>query len=300
MKEKEYFIKREQDDAKGAIKVVKRDFYDSLPRAVIEVLDNISWRWRNYDWFEEAWNKYRDHVLNAESSGTGIKAPGFIFNDYIDDQVKQDFLNREQCEVLHSALAIDELMHVIDATGRVHIEKGMPGAGRFAKKTDTEKASSKESATTSSGGKTVDDDSYDEFIKRIKKENDAAEALEKHNKYVKAPTEEEYKRTTGMLKEGKNVTAELSTILQERRGSRRVNPKETKINDDRPYKEISDDELNKRVRRMQLERQYGDLTGDAKYEQTGKEKAREYLQTIGAMLGIAISALTIYNYIKNK
>lgn len=109
--EKKYFIKREQEDAKGNIKIIKRDFYDDLPRAVCEVLDNISWRWRNYDWFEEAWNKYRDHIINASASGLAIKAPGFVFNDYIDEQVKQDFLNREGAEILHSDLYLDELFH---------------------------------------------------------------------------------------------------------------------------------------------------------------------------------------------
>lgn len=109
--EKKYFIKREQEDAKGSIKVVKKDFFDDLPRAVCEVLETISWRWRNYDWFEEAWNKYRDHVINANSSGQAIKAPGFIFNEYIDEQVKENFLNRESSEVLHSDADLEELFH---------------------------------------------------------------------------------------------------------------------------------------------------------------------------------------------
>ena len=109
--EKKYFIKREQEDAKGSIKVIKRDFYDDLPRAVCEVLDSISWRWRNHDWFEEAWNKYRDHVINASAGGLAIKAPGFVFNDYIDEQVKQDFLNRENAEIMHSDADLEELFH---------------------------------------------------------------------------------------------------------------------------------------------------------------------------------------------
>ncbi len=109
--EKKYIIKREQDDAKGSIKIVKRDFFDDLPRAVCEVLDTISWRWRNYDWFEEAWNKYRDHVINASASNQAIKAPGFIFNEYIDEQVKENFLNREKSEILHSDSDLEELFH---------------------------------------------------------------------------------------------------------------------------------------------------------------------------------------------
>lgn len=109
--EKKYFIEREQQDAKGSIKVVKRDFYDDLPRAVCDVLDTISWRWRNYPWFEEAWEKYREHVINASANGLAIKAPGFVFNDYIDEQVKEDFLNRESMCVLHSDSDLEELFH---------------------------------------------------------------------------------------------------------------------------------------------------------------------------------------------
>ena len=33
---------------------------------------------------------------------------------------------------------------------------------------------------------------------------------------------------------------------------------------------------------------------------TGREKTREYLQTIGALLGIGVSALTIYKLIQRK
>lgn len=109
--EKQWRIERDQRDAKGCIKIIKRDFFDDLPRAICDCLDSISWRWRNYDWFEEAWNKYRDHVLNAESNGEKIKTPGFIFNSYIDNQVKEDFLNAEELGFMHSDFALDELFH---------------------------------------------------------------------------------------------------------------------------------------------------------------------------------------------
>lgn len=109
--EKKWRIKREQRDAKGCIKIIKRDFFDDLPRAICDVLDNISWRWRNYDWFEEAWNKYREHVLEASANGTAIKAPGFVFNSYIDEQIKEDFLNRDEYECLHSDKDLEELFH---------------------------------------------------------------------------------------------------------------------------------------------------------------------------------------------
>ncbi|WP_407413554.1 hypothetical protein [Methanobrevibacter sp.] len=109
--EKKFIITRRQNEEKGDIKVIQRDFYDDLPRAICEVLDRISWRWRNYDWFEEAWNKYREHVLNASSSGQAVKAPGVIFDDYIDEQVKENFLDEEQANLLHSYDELNALFH---------------------------------------------------------------------------------------------------------------------------------------------------------------------------------------------
>ena len=109
--EKKIIITRRQNEEKGDIKVIKRDFYDDLPRAICEVLDRISWRWRNYDWFDDAWNAYRDHVINATANGMAVKAPGFIFNEYIDEQVKENFLDEEQANLLHSDSELDALFH---------------------------------------------------------------------------------------------------------------------------------------------------------------------------------------------
>lgn len=115
-------IERGQQNAKSDIKIIKRDFFDSLPEAVVEVLRSMSCRWKRYDWFEEAWDKYRDHVLDATSKNLPIKAPGYIFNEYIDEQIKEDFLkadeleDRADCECCDRPLAysdkdLDELFH---------------------------------------------------------------------------------------------------------------------------------------------------------------------------------------------
>ena len=104
-----------------------------------------------------------------------------------------------------------------------------------------------------------------------------------------------------MIREGQNITSNLSVLSRDpKKGSNRSNPKETKFEIPGPYSNLSDDELRKIVNRMQLERQYGDLSGDTKYTLTGREKTREYLQTIGALLGIGVSALTIYKLIQRK
>lgn len=66
------------------------------------------------------------------------------------------------------------------------------------------------------------------------------------------------------------------------------------------YSKLSDAELQKRVNRLNLERSYGDLSGDTKYVKTGKEKAREILQTVGASLAIASTAIGIYMSLKTN
>jgi len=315
-KERKYVIERRQTDAKGQLKIIPTDFYDDLPNIVTNVLSEIKWRWRNYDWFEEAWNKYRDHVLNAVSNGNQIKAPGFIFNSYIDEQIAADFDkemaeteyhdSRCMCDCMHSDGILEEVLKhggwVKDDT-KGFVPKGTPGAHPTGATSKSEEESGKgQKKEASKQEKEVDD-----LIKKLREENERAKVINEYNKNLKAPEEEakkakeeDFNASVKMLESGRNITKDLGNIVVGVPGTKRVNPKETKMYDNRPYSEISDEELSKRVRRMQLERQYGDLSGDAIYEQTGKEKTREQLQTIGSILGIAISALTIYKFLRRK
>lgn len=307
--EKNAIIERRQIDAKADLKILKRDFYDDLPRQLIECLDKIYWRWQRYDWFEEAWNKYRDYVLECSSTNKVPKAPGFIFNDYIDDQVRSDFLNEEENYYVHSDQDLNELFH----SNPYRKKEGVPGGGQFTSKEDPDAVYDPDGSLTggtadsNKGKKQTSQDGFEKEIKRMKEENARFKIIKEYNDNVsskekekQAATEADIDNSIGMMREGRNITNELSNTLQERRGSLRINPKETKIRDNRPYRDISDDELRKRVNRMQLERTYGDLTGDAVYKQTGKEKTREYVQTIGSLLGIAMSALTIYKFLQRK
>ena len=261
--EKKYFIKREQEDAKGSIKVIKRDFYDDLPRAVCEVLDSISWRWRNHDWFEEAWNKYRDHVINASAGGLAIKAPGFVFNDYIDEQVRQDFLNRENAEIMHSDADLTELFH--------HGIKGQKWGIRRYQNPD---GSLTEAGRQRYGVESVSDIKPGSKTEKLYKSDVAASTSAQKD----------------ILQSGRDATNILAERMTPRQGSKKVNKQD--------YSKISDEELRKKVNRLSLERQYGDLTGDNKYVMTGREKTREVLQTIGAILGIGVSAVTIAAAVK--
>ncbi len=59
------------------------------------------------------------------------------------------------------------------------------------------------------------------------------------------------------------------------------------------YPDMTDKELEDRVKRMSLEQRYSDLAGDTKYVKSGGEKAKEILQTVGAIAGIGASAIAI-------
>lgn len=148
----------------------------------------------------------------------------------------------------------------------------------------------------------------DDCIKTLKKENERNKVINAYNEKISKQkkeeadaTEKDYNNSIEMLRQGRNITSDLSVIARDpKKGSSRFNPKETQFKIPGSYSNLSDEELRKVVNRMQLERQYGDLSGDTKYYLTGREKTREYLQTIGAMLGIGVSALTIYKLIHGK
>jgi len=282
--QKEYEIEREQLDEKAQLKVVKRDFYDSLPRAVCEALDNIYWRWRRCPWFEKAWNDYRSHVLEAETNGTKIKTPGFIFSKYIDEQVKNDFNQREKLMFAHSDLEVDMLAHygikgqqwgvrryqnedgTLTEAGKRRYLKGYNEAeiklNTATSQTEKDKAQQKLDEINANQGNYFDSKKWD---------SDANEAD---------------KAKVQVVKEAQNIVLTgANAVNTSSRGSKVINKKD--------YSKIPDDEMRRRINRLQMEKTYGDLNGDNKYVMTGKEKFKETLQTIGAILGIGASALTI-------
>ena len=65
------------------------------------------------------------------------------------------------------------------------------------------------------------------------------------------------------------------------------------------YPNMSDKELQDRANRLALEHRYSDLNGETKYEKSGSEKAREVLQTVGAIVGIGGSIAYIIGLFAN-
>lgn len=59
------------------------------------------------------------------------------------------------------------------------------------------------------------------------------------------------------------------------------------------YSDIPNQELEKRIKRLELEHRYGDLTGDTKYVKSGSEKVKDILGVIGSIAAIGVSALMI-------
>lgn len=104
------FAEEEKRRRKAELKNLNRDFYEDLPYQIREIMDNLRWVYKDQPWFEEAWEKYRKHVLDAGLGGK-IKMPGFVFNEYIDKYVdeqekkmKKEFAHMDTCD-------IEELYH---------------------------------------------------------------------------------------------------------------------------------------------------------------------------------------------
>ena len=96
------------------------------------------------------------------------------------------------------------------------------------------------------------------------------------------------KEASNLEEATKGASSAVSTaasIINTQRGSKAIR---------KDYSNLSDKELQEKINRLNLERAYGDLSGDTKYVKTGKEKAREILQTAGATLAIASTAIAIY------
>ena len=104
------FSEEEKATRKAEITPFNRDLLMDLPSQVRDIMDQLYWSYKDQPWFEEAWEKYREHVLDAGLGGK-IKMPGFVFNEYIDRYVDEQEKRRNK-ELAHmDACDIDELYH---------------------------------------------------------------------------------------------------------------------------------------------------------------------------------------------
>ena len=61
--------------------MLNKDFYKDLPEIVCEMMEYICEKYGKEEWFEKAWEEYRNHVLTSDIDD--MLMPGAIFNKYI-------------------------------------------------------------------------------------------------------------------------------------------------------------------------------------------------------------------------
>ena len=306
-KQKKWRIERAQAEARAELKIFKRDFFEHLPHEICNVLDSLIWRWRSYDWFEDAWNEYRKQVLDAAENGGKIKVPGSVFNKYINDQVKKNFEQEEEMLLCHEDLLLEDYLAHSGIKG-MHwgirryqnsdgtlTEEGkrryLKGYNDSIKKTDTIETKIK----TLDKKNFKDEKDYEKALNKLKQERKESKAttksIEKNSEHYfneekwQKDIAEQYGEQKTILLEGKNITDIIANRLGPKTYSKKIN------NND--YSKMSDDELRKKINRMSLEKQYAELHGDNKYVMSGRELSREIIQSTGAVLGIAASGVTI-------
>lgn len=59
---------------------MNKDFYNDLPGCVCLVLDYIIEQYGNEEWFDKAWEEYRQHIKNTDMDHQMM--PGWVFNKY--------------------------------------------------------------------------------------------------------------------------------------------------------------------------------------------------------------------------
>lgn len=120
---------------------------------------------------------------------------------------------------------------------------------------------------------------------------DSGKMSKEGKKQYEKDVKETHESIMDIFSEARTISNETANLAAPKKGSRIVNKND--------YTKMSDEELRKKVNRLQMERQYGDLTGDNKYVMTGKEKVRETLQTVGSLITIVGSVVGIV-YTVNK
>lgn len=101
------------------------------------------------------------------------------------------------------------------------------------------------------------------------------------------------KRYGADLQAGKAASKGLDAAS--RLGTNKQKSKEVK----KDYSKISDTDLRARVNRLNMEKQYGQLSGDTKRMRSGSDYVRETLQNAAIAATIVTSALSVYIALRN-
>ena len=118
------------------------------------------------------------------------------------------------------------------------------------------------------------------------------------NKEGKKQLRRDYKKADATAAEA--VLSGTSKVLNDAGNTvGNIGKNKSKVVNEHDYSKMSDDELRKRINRLNMERNYGELTDDTKRVRTGADWTREVLQTTGAIAGVAatvaLTAKTIYD-----
>jgi len=126
-------------------------------------------------------------------------------------------------------------------------------------------------------------------IRRFQNEDGSLTELGR-KRYGNDPSELErdYKKAdTQAAKAILDGTASSLNIAANTIGNIGKNKSKVKMTSD--YSKMSDSELREKINRLNMERSYADLTGDAKRIRSGADWTREIIQTTGAVVAIGAS-----------
>lgn len=243
---------------------------NNLPGCVCETLQKLSNKYSKEPWYEEACDRYSYHVLTTDMDH--VRMPGYIFGKYIKD---------------------NGLEHSEDICNKDYVKSILEHGGILGMKWGVRRFQNKDGTLTEEGKKRYaasynrTKESMESAINRdIKDENgDVKKIRVTEQDIIKKMDTEETKKD---LKSTQSVLQDTSDLVNQ---SKNIVPYESGKTIRTIHPEMTDADLQKRINRLKLEQQYSDISGETKYIKSGSEKAREILQTAGAI--VAVGATTV-------
>lgn len=60
---------------------LNKDFYNNIPSIVCEQLEKLIEKYGKEDWFQTAWEEYRQHIKSSDMDT--MRMPGFVFKKFL-------------------------------------------------------------------------------------------------------------------------------------------------------------------------------------------------------------------------